>query len=63
MIDYWILKVENIEIKGKNALVFNFSNHGLYPLPISCNFSGLGHLKQLLVEAIINIINERADIH
>ena len=22
MIDYWILKVENIEIKGKNALVF-----------------------------------------
>ena len=22
MIHYWILKVENIEIKGKNALVF-----------------------------------------
>ena len=54
-IDCWILKVENIEIKGKMPLsswLLNFSNHGLYPLPISCNFSGLGHLKQLLVEAI-----------
>ena len=37
--------------------------HCLYSLPISCNFSGLGHLKQLLVEAIIEIIDERGDIH
>ena len=27
-------------------------------LPISCNFSGLGHSKQLFVEASIKIINE-----
>ena len=40
-----------------------FSNHGLYPLPISCNLSGLGHLKQLLVEATIKIIYERGDIY
>ena len=32
MINYWILKVENIEIKGKNALVF-MAAYLQYPRP------------------------------
>ena len=46
-----------------SSWLLNFSNHGLYPVPISRSFSGLGHSKQLLVEAIVKLINERGDIH
>ena len=66
MIDYWILKVENIEIKGKNALVFmttQLQQPWLVPTAYFLQFFGLGHLKRLLVEAIIKIIYERGDIH
>ena len=59
MIDYWILKVENIEIKGRNVLVFMAAELQQPWLVVIANFlqfSGLGHLKQLLVEGIIKII-------
>ena len=63
LIDSWILKVENIEIKVLVLMATQLQQPWLVPTAYFLQFFGLGHLKRLLVDTIIKIINERGDIH